>query len=291
MIVLASFALAGCLAVGAGSDRITAADLAPRFPGLDKVTPETLLGLAPAPGVRRVFDLPELRRIASRFSLPAAPEEGICVERPVAPADTAKFLAAMRRALPDAAISILECSRQPVPEGEVEFPLAALRNGSGGSLWMGFVRYAGNRRFTVWARVKVLAPVVRVLAIGDLKPGQPIAAGQLQVRSSEEFPAAGAFAPSVDQVVGKWPRIPIRAGSPIRTDQLMEPKEVMSGETVRVEVRSGGARLEFEARALVSGATGETIAVRNPSSQKRFPARVEGKGRVVVESPAERTKP
>ena len=57
----------------------------------------------------------------------------------------------------------------------------------------------------------------------------------------------------------------------------------MRGETVRVEVSSGGAHLEFEARAQASGSAGETIQILNPASKKLFPARVEGKGRVSVQ--------
>jgi len=63
MIHLAAFALAACLAVGAGSDQVLAGDLAAAFPEWRAVPPETPLALAPAPGVQRVFRLPELRRL------------------------------------------------------------------------------------------------------------------------------------------------------------------------------------------------------------------------------------
>ena len=54
------------------------------------------------------------------------------------------------------------------------------------------------------------------------------------------------------------------------------------GETVKVEVHSGNARLEFEAQTEASGVAGQTVPVVNPVSKKRFKARVEGKGRVSV---------
>jgi flagella basal body P-ring formation protein FlgA len=87
----------------------------------------------------------------------------------------------------------------------------------------------------------------------------------------------------VDRVVGWWPRLIIRAGSPIRTDQLEQPKEVMRGETVHVEVRNGAARIELDAVAEASGSAGESIPLLNRSSGKRFRGRVEGKGRVSVD--------
>src|ERR1035437_9520570 len=84
MIPLAAFALAGCLAVGASGDRILAGDLAAGFPEWAAVPPETPLGLAPAPGVVRVFRLPELRRLAERWNLSRVPDRDLCVTWPVA---------------------------------------------------------------------------------------------------------------------------------------------------------------------------------------------------------------
>lgn len=286
-----AFALAGCLAVSAGSDHILAGDLAPAFASMDTVAPETPVALAPAPGVARVFRVGELRRLAARLNLPAAPDTEICVERPVRAPDPARFLAAMQKALPQTSIEILEFSRQPVPEGEVEFPARGLRRGAGGALWVGCVHYAGNRAFAIWARVKVLVAVERVVAVGDLASGQPVAAAQLRLETRQEFPASEPFARTIDQVAGKWPRLPIRAGTAIRTDWLENPREIMRGETVRVEVRDGGAHLELEATAEGPGALGETIPVRNPISKKRFLARVEGKGRVSVDAAAAKVMP
>ena len=173
MILLSSFLLAGCLAVSAASDHVTAGALAAAFPGLEALPPETPLTLAPAPGVRRVFRIPELRRIAARFAVPA-PEAEICVERPVAPLDPDTLLEIFKKALPDARIELLDFSHRPVPAGSLEFPASGLREGVAGSLWTGSVRYGGTHQFAVWARVKVLATVRRVVALGDLPSGQAI---------------------------------------------------------------------------------------------------------------------
>ena len=144
--------------------------------------------------------------------------------------------------------------------------------------------YAGNRRFAIWATAAVRVSVSRILAVADLRPGQPIATAQLVALTREEFPSAAPFARSMDRVAGLWPRLIIRAGSPIRTDQLEQPKEVMRGETVHVEVHNGAARLELDAVAEASGSAGESIPLLNPSSGKRFRGRVEGKGRVSVDA-------
>lgn len=288
MIPLLFMSLAGCLAVGAGADQIVARDLVPAYPEMAALDPATAIAYAPLPGLSRIFHAIDLQAMASRFRLPAVPDHEICVERPVTLLDPAQLLVAMKGVLPEARIEILEYSLQPAPAGELEFLREGLRYQPlhNESLWNGAVRYAGNRRFAIWARVRVVATVQRVLALGDLQPGRAIAAGQLMVQTRDEFPATGSFAQTLDQVEGKWPRLPVRAGAEIRTDQLGEPRDVARGDTVRVDVFGGAAHLEFEGVAESSGATGDMISVRNPTSHKRFRARVAGKGRVSVDGNA-----
>jgi flagella basal body P-ring formation protein FlgA len=293
MILPTAFALA-CLAVEPGSDRILARDLASAIPQLAAVAPAAEIALAPAPGVARVFRASDLRLLAARFHLDAIPaaDPPICVERPVAPLDAPRLLAAMRKSLPGARIDVLEFSRQPAPSGEIEFPAAGLHPASAGApgsrpqpvLWNGAVLFAGTRRFAIWATVTVRVAVPRILAVADLRPGQPVAAAQLAAETREEFPTALPFALRIDQVAGRWPRLAIRAGSAIRTDQLEQAREVMRGSTVHVDVRDGAARLELDAVAEASGDAGEFIPVRNPSSGRRFRARVEASGRVSVDA-------
>src|ERR1019366_9162741 len=235
MIPLAAFALAGCLAVGAGNDRILAGDLAAGFPEWAAVPPETPLALAPAPGVQRVFRVLELRRLAERWSLSAVPDREVCVTRPVAVFSAGKLLAAMQEELPAAHIELRDFSRQPAPEGALVFPVSGLRQGPEGGYWNGYVRYGGNHRFTLWARVKVTVARARVVAAQDLKPGVVLDAAQLRVETREEVPAAG-LASAVEEAAGTVP----------------------------------------------SGAIGETSPILNPVSKRRFQARVESKGRVVV---------
>ena len=284
MMSLAAFALAGCLAVGSGSDHILAKDLAPAFPALADVAPETPLALAPFPGVPRIFRVPELRSMSARLNAAPAPENEICIQRPVAVLDSTRILKAMQRELPAARIEILEFSRQPAPEGPLEFPVTGLRQGTASGYWNGSVRYGVNHRFPVWAKVKVLVMAARVVAAAEVKPGRALEAGELRLEMREEAPAADALATSIEEVAGRVARRLIPAGTAIRLSWLESPKDIVRGETVKVEVTNGGAHLEFEARAEASGSTGDTIPVLNPLSKKCFRARVEGKGRVSVKS-------
>ncbi len=291
MMPLAAFAVASCLAVQPGSDQILAGDLASALPGVTMPDLSASIAIAPAPGVQRVFHAVELRRIAAHFGWTGEFDSDICIERPVSPPEPARFLAAMRQALPEAEIAILDYGRQPVPAGEIEFRANTLRPGPSGALWTGTVRYAGTRRFAIWARVQILVPVTRVVAAVDLEPGSAIAAEQVRIEKQAGFPAAAPMLGSLEEAVGKWPRVLIHAGTPLRAVMIEEPKVVIRGDTVKVDVFNGAAHLQMEAKAEASGAVGETVPVLNPDSHRRFPARVEGKGRVSVGSSAEKVNP
>ena len=282
MTPLVLFAMAGCLAVNPASDRILARDLVPAWPALESLPPDTEIGLAPVPGVPRVFGPLELRRVAARFHIAPVPQADICFARQTAPLDPAAMLSAMQRELPGARIEILDLSRAPAPEGTLDFPRSGLRPAPGGGFWSGSVRYAGNRRFVVWARVKVLEVSKRVVAREGLKAGTTLDPSLL-IEETREVPPDTGFAAAIDEVAGKALRRPVAAGEAIRAVWLEAPKLVVRGDTVQVQVQRGGARLELEGRAEASGSAGETIPVLNPLTHRRFRARVEGKGRVSVE--------
>jgi flagella basal body P-ring formation protein FlgA len=289
MIAFGALLLVNCLAVPSAADRITAADLVPVFPDLEAIPPDTPLAIAPAPGMARVFRVPELKMIAEGFHL-APPASEICVQRKVAPPDPERMLAAMQKTLPGARIEILEFSHRPIPEGEIEFLRSGLRDGPSGAFWSGNVRYGGYHLFSIWAKVAVWLKVRRVVALTDFAPGETIVEDRIRMELREEFPAAGDFPDSTDQVSGQLARTPIRAGTAIRVAQLEAPKQVLSGEMVTVDVWSGGAHLKLEARAEGSGARGQMIPVLNPATQKRFWARVEGKGRMSVDGSVAQTR-
>lgn len=296
MIALSLF-LAAAVSVGAPAgecvlvegDRILASDLASANAAFSGVPQDTQFGFAPAPGARRIFRVAELDRLAARYGLLWAPKAEICFERPMEPVTPERLLAAMHSALnvPGARIEILEFSRHPVPRGEMEFPRSSLAEPPAaqpqtGVLWKGYIRYAANRKCTIWARVKVLAAAERLVSAVTLAAQQPILREQVRRESFEGFPLRDSLTPSIEQVIGRLPRRSIPAGSPIQLNLLDAPKDVRSGETVRVEVRSGGARLELEGRAEGAGRRGESIPVRNPLTGKTFTARVEGRGKVAV---------
>lgn len=281
MTPLVTFAIAGCLAVSPNADRIVLADLAPAFPAAAELPLDTIVALAPGPGVQRRFEIAELRRLALRLALPE-PEREVCIERPTAQLDAARIVAAMQSQFPAARIELLEYSRQPVPEGVLEFPAAGLRPAISGAFWSGWIRYGGGHRMAIWARVNITIEATRVVAVDNLSPGRPLDSTALRVEMRREFPVSEPSPVTVGEVAGKILRRPVRAGTALRSSWLDEPKAVTRGETVQVEVREGGALLQLSGEAQGSGAIGQSILILNTTSNKRFPARVEARGKVGV---------
>jgi len=284
MIPIAALAVAAtCLPVDAHKDQITAADLARALPEWNMVAPDAAISLAPAPGVVRVLHIAELRRLATRFGVTSEPSADLCYQRPAEAVSPDRMLSAMQAQLPAARIEILEATRMPAPVGDVEFPLSGLRPG----YWSGYVAYGSGRKFAIWARVNVSTTVKCVVAAADLKPGQPIEAAQLTVEARDVFPTAhlrDAGADAIGVMTGRVPRRAIRAGTIIQTEWLDAPKSVQRGDTVKVEVVNGSARVEIEGIAETAGAVGDLIFVQNPDSKRRFRARVESQGHVSVKN-------
>jgi len=121
-----------------------------------------------------------------------------------------------------------------------------------------------------------------VVAAERLRAGQPIAAGQVRLETVTAAPAAGGAAQTLEEVIGRIPRVAVAAQSAVRRALLQDARDVVRGDRVRVAVERGGARLELEAQAEADGRRGDLISFRNPETKRRFLARIEGKGKAVA---------
>jgi flagella basal body P-ring formation protein FlgA len=269
-------------------DRILAKDLAAVLPEFATVPLQTELASAPPPGSRRTFHVPELASLAERYSLPAAGLHEVCFEWPMERLDPARAIAAMQNALgiPDAAIEIAETSLYPIPQGRLEFSrerLSAPASPGQRSLvfWPGDVLYGSDRRFAIWVRVRITASCARLVAVENLRAGQPIEARGVARKTETCFPR-GEDAAAPDQVEGMVPLHPIAAGQEVRLDLLAPPNDINRGDLVSVDVRVGAAHLLFTGRAESAGRMGEQVNIRNLQSNRVFQARVSGKGKALV---------
>ena len=273
-------------------DRIEARDLAALVPAFAALPPDTPIAPAPLPGVRRHFGPSEIAGLAQRYNVQVTDPAAVCFLQPVAELHRAQVLDAMQKAfadVPGARIEIVELSRTLAPSGRIEFRREQLAPPADPKsrqpvLWRGDVVYGAGRRFSIWARVLVSASVTRIVAAEKLARGVPIAAAGLRVETSERFPGRTDAPASIDQVAGRVPLRDIAPGAEIRLSQIVAAPEIARGDVIRIEVRSGAARLLLSGRAESAGRAGELIPIRNLTTNKIFQARVEAKGKAFLDA-------
>jgi flagella basal body P-ring formation protein FlgA len=269
--------------------QILGEDLARAIPALKALPPGIAIAPSPMPGAVRMFPVSELQAIASRYGIHGVLMDEICFRLPTEPLNRARVLESMTEALkiPGLRIEILDASNEATPTGRIEFRRETLGTPTGPNLalpiiWRGDVIYAGDRRFAIWARVKITAPVTRLIAVENLRAGVPIRPGQVREEATEAFPLSSGRLASVSQVEGLIPLKPIASGTEVRPDDVGQPYEVNRGDLVHVEVRAGAARLALTGRAESQGRVGDLVPVRNLDSSRVFPALVEAKDSVIV---------
>jgi flagellar basal body P-ring formation protein FlgA len=283
MWLLLPVALASCGAqcLPASGVQITAGDMARAVPVFRGLPPELVLGYAPVPGARRTYGASELARLAGRYGLVVEPGVGACFARPLETLSAERVAAALRAAMPGARIEVVEFSRQPVPSGELRFPASGLQTDQASLsplLWHGVVSASGQDDFPVWAKARIRVSGTRWIAAEALAPGRSIERAQLRAEPYEGPPGL----PDLPQILGRAPRRPIPAGAAIERQWLEAPADVLRGERVNLEIRSGQARVLLEGEAQASGRLGEVIGVRNPANGKILHATVAGRGLLVV---------
>jgi flagella basal body P-ring formation protein FlgA len=266
---------AACISISGA--HITAGDLTRAVPSFAPVDPAAVLAGAPLPGTVRVFHSAELERMLAPLNPSGAmPTGDICFERPVAHLSEAAVLKAMRGAVGTTAkIELVELSHLSAPAGDIVFPRESLGS-SPVALWRGFVLYDDDKKFQIWARVKIRVAVTRMIAVEALQQGKPIRASQVKLETADGTPGGLVTPSAVEKVEGYIPRRTIPAASPVWTDSLDPPWEIAKGDQVSVTVHSGLAALTFRVEAASSGRRGDAISLKNPDSGKIFHARVDG---------------
>jgi len=270
-------------------DRITAADLASVWPAFAAIAPEAVIGYSPQPGAIRNFEPAELTRFAAAHGLEFHGIETACFELALAELEPNRIQASIRESLNSIApvgadVEVIEYSKFRVPSGKLWFPIESLPAyaPANTAIWNGFVEHE-NRRYPVWARVRITTAQTRVVAVADLRAGQRVEAGDVRLEEAKVFPTRAAVLKSLPDCVGMLARRYLPTGAALSATDLMEPNDVDRGDLVAVEVQSGRAILALEAEAETSGRRGQSITLRNATSGKIFRAKITGKGRALLE--------
>lgn len=263
------------------SDYIEARHLKGVLPAASQLDPGTAMASAPQAGVRRVVQLTDLGRWASKHGLDMSGAAVSCFEWPLRPVSREQFITSMRQSLdPGVNIRVELISNDLVPPGSVVFPRSGLREPSLNSpnestLWHGYVQYTPTRRFRVWAKVILSKTARRVVAAKPLVRGDVIVAGSVREESVEQFPYRRLSETRMSDFLGKEVRVPVKPGAILHRGLISSPPDVRRGENVNVEVRRGKAVLNLTAVADSTARVGEIVRLRNPVSGKLFEAKLE----------------
>jgi hypothetical protein len=185
---------AGCLSIE--GDRITAKDLSravPEFAGL----PEGVsLGFAPLPGAHRGLTGTDIQRIATQYGIKTEFRDSVCFEWQMRRLDRSDVLKAMREALGQDGVELEDFSLFPAPPGPVVFPLAGLnRQPKGSSFWRGYVQYGGDKRFNVWAKVRLdrsVAPAATIDVVGGSRVTVVVRSGGAELKLDAQAITSGS---------------------------------------------------------------------------------------------------
>jgi flagella basal body P-ring formation protein FlgA len=133
--------------------------------------------------------------------------------------------------------------------------------------------------WVLYVTVTVAQSEAVVAAARPLTAGQPLTADDLKLVSLPVQQFAGRqvyFDPA--QLIGAVPDMSLATGMPITSDAVQAPVIVKAGQTVTVNVVSGGVQLSLDATAEQTGRIGDTILLTNPSTGRRFSAQVTANG-------------
>lgn len=272
------------------NEMILARDVAAAVPGFAPVAGDFHLGYVSSTGAPRIFQGTDLQRIAKNQGVELRDLPDICFALRTFIPQPEDIRKAVRETLEDvpgiatATVEISASSQHPAPFGKLVFPRAGMPKASESQpeiLWRGYVHHA-NGDFPVWARVRIIAHMTRVVAIENIPSGKPIQKQQVRLETCDDFLLDEATARNLDEVIGYAPKSLMRAYLPIRKTQLAAVPDVAKGALVDVEVFAGAAHLVVKGKAQSDGFRGSTILMRNVASGKDFRARVAGKDQVVV---------
>ena len=137
---------------------------------------------------------------------------------------------------------------------------------------------AGN--CVVRGRLAALGEVV--VAAVSLRRGDRIASSSVRLEKQDIGGLEQPFT-AIEQVLNMEVARAISPGTPLDQGTIASPTVIKEGDMVKISARRGGLQISTNGRAQLSGRMGETIKVKNISSNKLVYCRVDGPGMVSVE--------
>ena len=267
-------------------DWIYGRDLIAAAPSLAGLPPDLPVSYSPVPGLERVFHPAELRRLAAAHHISGTEiTENICFAWPLVPLTRDRIVTAIEQTLSGRhpRLDVVDWSLAPVPAGDLVFPLSGLSALSDKPvIWKGYLAYAGKRRFSTWANVRVAIREPHLISSVPLRVGDSISGAEVKTEIYEGPILREKALSTPDQLLGLRARRDIPAGAALFEEQFEAAKDVERNELVTVLIEAGAAHIETQGVAIWAGRRGDVISVRNPQTGRIYRARVEQKGVVRV---------
>ena len=115
-----------------------------------------------------------------------------------------------------------------------------------------------------------------------METGEILSRKDLSVKTMELSHLPRGAVLTTEDLVGLELLRNLRAGYPVRADQVRTPPEMRRGQNVMIEFQMPGIQLVAQGEAMEDGHTGQTIKVLNKASHKVISASVVGDGKVIV---------
>lgn len=143
---------------------------------------------------------------------------------------------------------------------------------------VGSVMFACATATPALAANTVEVPVINhAMETGDILSSQDLSVKTMEL---SHLPRGAVL--TTEDLVGLELLRNVRAGYPIRADQVRTPPEMRRGQTVMIEFNVPGIQLQAQGEAMEDGHKGQTIKVLNKASHKVVMAYIEDDGTVTV---------
>jgi flagella basal body P-ring formation protein FlgA len=136
------------------------------------------------------------------------------------------------------------------------------------------VRVNGVVEKNLSLRIHVDARTEMLTAVRQLLAGTVLTEADLQLQTHDLAQAGGHPVKNMADAVGKKLRMTVRAGAPIKSNQLVSVPVIVSGQLVTIIAESAGVRITVSGRARSAGGVGDLIRVQNMVSNKEIAARI-----------------
>lgn len=144
------------------------------------------------------------------------------------------------------------------------------------------VRCNGDKSWSIY--VPVLIHIYQKVAVADrsLPRKRILTQADLRFERMDISRYSGAYITDPKQLIGKQLTRPVQIGQPFIMHMLKAPISVRRGDKVQLLTKSKSFQISVQGEALMDGAIGDTIQVRNIRSKRIIQGRLLGNGTVFV---------